>query len=194
MYIIGKRIRITFTTAGSRQIGRENHCKITSYSSEPSQNMRKTSADRKWAKIIQTYLYKSSERFTRLCGRFGIVGHNSALCSKHKMKQNKNYKNDERANGIPKTVAATMVADNGIRETYMMCKELCYGINSKQIEIKTNISKRGNVNNGNDWQKEMWKPKYDFREMGKPDVLLNVKGIADLVTRNSINHPPLSEE
>ncbi|KAM3718158.1 Uridylate cyclase [Dirofilaria immitis] len=49
------------------------------------------------------------------------------------MKQNKNYKNDERANGSPKTVAATMVADNGIRETYMMCKEVRL-INSNEAE------------------------------------------------------------
>ncbi|KAM3716259.1 Abscisic-aldehyde oxidase [Dirofilaria immitis] len=38
------------------------------------------------------------------------------------MTENKNYKNDERANGSPKTVAVT-AADNSIRETYLMCEK-----------------------------------------------------------------------
>uniref|UniRef100_A0A1I7W334 CopG family transcriptional regulator n=1 Tax=Loa loa TaxID=7209 RepID=A0A1I7W334_LOALO len=37
-------------------------------------------------------------------------------------KQSKNCKNNEEANISPKTVAA-MVADDSIRDTYMMCKE-----------------------------------------------------------------------
>ncbi|KAM3716943.1 Uroporphyrinogen-III C-methyltransferase [Dirofilaria immitis] len=52
----------------------------------------------------------------------------------HKMKENKNYKNDEEANGSPKTVAVT-VADNGIRETYMMCEKV---INPNKTEKTAN--------------------------------------------------------
>uniref|UniRef100_A0A1I7VFX5 DUF1758 domain-containing protein n=1 Tax=Loa loa TaxID=7209 RepID=A0A1I7VFX5_LOALO len=51
-------------------------------------------------------------------------GHNSALCKKrNEMKQSKNFKNSEETNISPKTVAAT-VADDSIRDTYMMCKEV----------------------------------------------------------------------
>uniref|UniRef100_A0A1I7V8Z6 DUF1758 domain-containing protein n=1 Tax=Loa loa TaxID=7209 RepID=A0A1I7V8Z6_LOALO len=38
-------------------------------------------------------------------------------------KQSKNFKNSEETNISPKTVAAT-VADDSIRDTYMMCKEI----------------------------------------------------------------------
>uniref|UniRef100_A0A1I7W2I6 DUF1758 domain-containing protein n=1 Tax=Loa loa TaxID=7209 RepID=A0A1I7W2I6_LOALO len=118
--------------------------------------------------------------------------HNSALCKKqYEMKQGKDYQIDERVKESPKTVAATMV-DNGSRKTYMMCKEVKL-INPRETgnTIKALIffdtgSDSYTVDSILERIPYLVNEKLEKGKWGKPDVLLGVEGIADLIIRNPI--------
>uniref|UniRef100_A0AAF5PVU8 DUF1758 domain-containing protein n=1 Tax=Wuchereria bancrofti TaxID=6293 RepID=A0AAF5PVU8_WUCBA len=127
-------------------------------------------------------------------------------------------KNSERTNRRSKIVAATVandvVEDNNTQETYMICKEVRL-INPEEPEKTTNalvffdtgsdcnyitesMGKKKNIQAyvvDSILERVPYLINHDSEKLaegrwGKPDVLLGVEGIADLVIRNPTKHPP----